>query len=452
MDLSKLNRFVLEKISKYRMPGIAIGLLKGGEIIYAKGFGLRDVEGSLPQTPSTNHCIGSVTKSFTALAIMQLYERGKLSLEDPVSKYVDTIKGAEIKIHHLLTHTSGIPALAYAESLINSYYYSRGLWLPISYPDHVLTYMSDYTSWVLFKPGERWFYLNEGYVILGEIVRKVAGTKYEDYVRDNILDRLEMRKSYFDKDRFLGDNDRATPYYLSPEGRLVRTEPIFTITSDGGLFSNVLDLLKYASMLINRGSYKGEYLVEPKSIELMESPHVKLPYESPVSRFYGYGLIVHDDFLGRKLVSHSGSVLVYTAFLGYIPSEKVAVAVLANSSGYPLSFIGAYALTTALGLDPDRELSFIRQDEFLDKLEGVYSGYKNSITLKLKKAGGSLILEDLVRRTQLPMFPAKVQEGYAMFYLYNIGVKVPVEFIIERDRITMIYERYVLVKTAPISD
>ncbi|MEM4481808.1 MAG: serine hydrolase domain-containing protein, partial [Desulfurococcaceae archaeon] len=424
MDLCRLDKFVLEKISKYRMPGLAIGLLKGEEVVYARGFGFRDLEQSLPQTPSTNHCIGSVTKSFTALAVMQLYERGKLSPDDPVNKYVDVIKSPDIKIHHLLTHTSGIPALAYAEALINSYYSSRGLWLPVSSPDHVSTYMSDYTSWIQFKPGERWFYLNEGYALLGKIVEKVSGVKYEEYVKSNLLEKLEMNKSYFGRDEYLRDSDKATPYYLSPEGKLARAEPIFTITSDGGLFSNILDLLKYASMFIGRGSYKGAQIVEPSLVELMERPHVKLPYESPISRYYGYGLTAHDDFHGKKLVNHSGSVLVYTAFLGYIPSEKVAVAILANSSGYPLSFIGAYALTLALGLDPDRELGFIKQDEILDKLEGIYTGYKNSMAFKLKKAGGSLIVEDLVRKTQLPIFPAKVQDDYALFYLYNIGVKV----------------------------
>ncbi|MEM4542074.1 MAG: serine hydrolase domain-containing protein, partial [Desulfurococcaceae archaeon] len=182
-EVGKLEEFILKKLSKYRMPSLVIALSKRGELVYQRCFGFKDVESSLPPTPRTNYGIGSVTKAFTALAIMQLQERGRLSVDDPVNKYMDIFKTNEVRIHHLLTHTSGIPALGYAEAFIDSYYELGGPWLPVSNPDDVLVYMRSYESWITFKPGERWFYLNEGYVVLGKIIEKASGLKYEDYVK-----------------------------------------------------------------------------------------------------------------------------------------------------------------------------------------------------------------------------------------------------------------------------
>ncbi|MEM1529534.1 MAG: serine hydrolase [Desulfurococcaceae archaeon] len=451
MSFNSLEKFILERISKYRMPGLSIALLKNDEIVYAKGFGFKDVEFSQPPTPYTNYCVGSVTKAFTALAVMQLYEKGLLSVDDPVNRYVSTIKAGNITIHHLLTHTSGIPALGYAEALINSYYGLGGIWLPISAPDSILAFMEGYEDWILFKPSERWFYLNEGYVMLGKIIEKVTGLKYEEYVKRNLLDKIGMDKSYFTREEYLKDTDRATPYNVSQDGKLIKVEPIFGISADGGLFSNAVDLLKFAKAMIGRGRYGDTQLVGSKLIELMETPHVKLPYESPTSRYYGYGLTIHDDFQGRKLVGHSGSVLVYTAYLGYIPDEGVAVTVLSNSSGYPLSLIGAYALTLLLGRKPEEALHVIKQEELLERLEGVYTGFKNTIGFKVKRVGGTLLLEDVVRKTQIPIYPERLTSEHALFYAYGLGVKIPVEFVIEANRVIMIYERYVSVKTGALT-
>lgn len=445
----KLEEFILKKLSKHKMPGLAIGIMKQGELIYSRGFGFKDVESSTPPTPRTNYGVGSVTKAFTALAIMQLQERGLLSVDDPVNKYVDVVKSSEVRIHHLLTHTSGIPALGYAEALIDSYYELGGPWLPMSNPDDVLVYMRNYESWISYKPGERWFYLNEGYVVLGKIIEIVSGLKYEEYIKKYILEPIGMDRSYFTREEFTRDPDKAVPYKIQ-DGKLVRTEPVFGISADGGLFSNVLDLLVFADTLINRGTHRGVSIAGKESIELMEKPHVKLPYESPTSKYYGYGLIMHDDFHGRKLAGHSGSVYVYTAYFGYIPSEKLAVAVLSNSSGYPLSLIGAYALTLELGLDPDKKLNFVKTENVLEKIEGTYAGYMNSVHLKIRAIGSAIVLEDPYRKTQIPATPERVEDDYALYYVYGVAYKLPVEFYIVDERVVMVYERYVLRKMGPV--
>ena len=171
-DFTKLEKFIFEKMANTKMPGLSIAVLADNEIVYSRGFGFRDVENGLPATPHTIYGIGSVTKSFTALSIMQLSEKGLLDVEDNIEKYVP-IKlkpyGEPIRIKHLLTHSSGIPALAYAEAFIRGALGDDAPWIPIANYEDMFVFLSDAEEWVETKPGEKFFYLNEGYVLLGYI-------------------------------------------------------------------------------------------------------------------------------------------------------------------------------------------------------------------------------------------------------------------------------------------
>src|SRR5205807_7508818 len=122
------------KIAETKLPGLSIALVKNGAVIWSRGFGLRDAESGLAATPHTLYCIGSVTKSFTTLGIMQLAEQDKLRIDDPIEKYMpfDIRPGGEtVRIWHLMTHSSGIPALAYAENVIGATIGATESWLPI---------------------------------------------------------------------------------------------------------------------------------------------------------------------------------------------------------------------------------------------------------------------------------------------------------------------------------
>jgi len=448
LDFTALENFIQERLTKYKFPGISVALLKGREVIYSRGFGFRDITESLPATPNTNYCVGSVTKTFTAVATMQLVERGLMSLEEPVNKFVDVIKSSDIKVYHLLSHTSGIPALGYAEALIDSYYGLSNYWFPIATPDDVVSFMRDYNEWLTHKPGERWFYLNEGYVLLGKIIEKVSGVSYESYIKTNILDKLGMKKSYFTRDEYLRDSNRATPYLINREGKHVRTEPVFGISADGGLFSNVIDLLRFTEALINRGVLDDVEILSKDSIILMERAFTQLPYESVVADSYGLGLTIRHNFFGRKLVGHSGSVLVYTAYVGYVPDEKISVAVLANSSGYPLSLIGGYALAMLLGRDPEKELPYVLTERTYDKLVGTYKNYKETVRIHVKRSGDMLFLEEDSRDSSpVPLVLEKMSEDYVLFRIHTLAAKIPVEFYIKNSKITMVYDRYELIKT-----
>lgn len=456
LDVGRLESFVLERMRETRLPGLSIAVVRGSEVIYARGFGFRDLERGLPATPNTIYGIGSVTKSFTALAIMKLVEEGKLSLDDPVSKYVPLdlrIRGEPVRIHHLLTHTTGLPALAYAEAYIRGMLGLNQVWCPIASPDDIITFMRGSEEWAVARPGERFHYLNEGYVLLGLIISKVSGVPYEEYVRRRILEPLGMRRTYFRREEVEQDPDVATPYIIDREGRHVPSRFPYGITADGGLLSNVMDLSRYLMMYLNRGRLGDVEVVSREYIELMERPHVKLPFEWLGGDSYGYGLIIHPNFLGRKLVEHSGSVLVYTAFIGYVPEEKVGVAVLANASGYPPSHIGMYALALLLGHDPERDLPFIRYEKILRNLEGVYETYRGTYRVRVRRRGDFLYLEyrDKYLEQVTPLVPEEVREDYAKFYTLSAGRKIYAEFWVHERGVTLIYERYRFEKVSPLT-
>jgi len=456
LDFSRLEDFIFEKMSKTHLPGLSIAIVKDGKVIYSRGFCFRDLEYGLTATSSTLYGIGSVTKSFTALSVMQLVEEGRLSVEYPVSKYIPLdlkSKGEPIKIWHLLSHVSGIPALAYAEAFIRFRTGADDNWIPIASHEDLFTFMREADQWALTKPGERWFYLNEGYLILGYIIEKLSGIDYEEYVKKKILEPLQMDRSFFKREEVEANSDVAIPYIITRDGECKKSQfPYGPISSDGGLISNVLDLARYITMYLNRGKYDGGTLISSKYIEEMEKPRMKLPLQVFDGEAYGYGLHIIPNFLGNKLVGHGGSVLVATASMEYVPEKRIGIALLANGSGYPLSQIGHYGLALMLGGDPEN-LPFVKVERTLDSLAGLYETYKGTMKAQVVTKGGNLSLEikDKYVDMIMPLIPENVEGEVKTFYTVEAGTKLPVEFIVKGDTIDLIYERYRLKKVGHLN-
>ena len=450
MDWRVVEGYVFEKMRKTNLPGLSIAAVKDGEIVYARGFGFRDVESGAPMTTQTRVGIGSVTKSFTALAAMMLVEEGKLSLDDPIDKFVPISLrpfGEPVRLRHLLTHSSGVPALAYAEAFIRHVVGEDAPWLPIASVDDLKAFMSEAESWAVAKPGEKFFYLNEGYLLLGRTIEVASGKSYEAFVKERILEPLGMTRTTFRREDVASDPDWATPYVIDRDGKQIPSRFPFGISADGGLISTVLDLSKYLRFYLARGKWNGTQLISPESIEQMETPHVPLPSPLFGAEGYGFGWSVYPNFLGHKLVAHSGSVLVHTAFAGYIPDAGVGVAVLANASGHPLSQIGMVTLATMLGKDPET-LPFVRHDKLLEKLVGRYETYKGTMSLQVSRKGDGVLLETKGKllESSVPFLPEEVSDTYARFFTLQHSRKVVAEFFIEGEKVTLLYERYKLVK------
>jgi CubicO group peptidase (beta-lactamase class C family) len=326
-------------------------------------------------------------------------------------------------------------------------------WLPVASYDDLITFMAGAGEWAVAKPGERWFYLNEGYVLLGYIIEKCSGLSYEEYVKTCILEPLGMTRSFFDKDTVEKDQDTATPYIVTQNGeRKPSTYPYGSITSDGGLISNVVDLARYVSMFLGSGEYHGGRLLSRESLVAMEAPQVLEGWEGPFGDLaYGYGLGITPDFLGHKLVGHSGSLLVATAYMGFIPEKHVGIALLANGTGYPLSQLGMYGLAILVGEDPEK-LPFVQNERALKELEGTYETYKGTMKLRVKRSGDFLNVERADKYTKDVgiLVPDVIGEKTRLFYLLSGGYKLPVEFSVHEGDVDLLYERYRLKKTGSL--
>lgn len=458
--LAALEPWVLERMRETSLPGLSLALVQGGRVVYRRGFGLRDVERGLPATPGTLYGIGSITKSFTCLAVMQLAERGLLDVEDPVERYLPfplRPVGEPVRLWHLMTHTSGIPALAYAEAAIRHAHGGPGRWLPLGDVEDMLAFLRDAGDWVLARPGERWFYLNEGYVLLGAVIERVSGLPYAEYVRRHILEPLGMERSLFERERLEADPDAAVPYVITREGQHRPGQYLFgRLLADGGLISNVEDLARYALMYLQGGRGPAGPVVGEEAVRAMTAPRVPLPSEDVPELFggegaprpagyYGYGLHVYPGFLGRTLVGHGGSVLVATGYLGWVPEAGAAVAVLANGSGYPPAQVAACALALLLGEDPER-LPFVRVERVLAGLTGTYETYKGTMRAAVRRQGDLLVLEiEGVGGPQpVTLVPLRLDGEPLRFYALAGGRRLVVEFRRRQGGVDLVYERYLL--------
>ena len=186
-----IDGIVADAMRDGRTPGVSIAVARGGRLVYAKGHGLANVELNVPATPDTVFRIGSITKQFTAAAIMQLVEDGKMSLDDPIEKFLPDfpVRGRHITIRHLLNHTSGIKS-----------YTSLGLKFlavtrqDLSHEDLIALFKDEPDD---FQPGEKWLYDNSGYYLLGVILEKVTGYKYGDYLQRQFFTPLGLSSTIY---------------------------------------------------------------------------------------------------------------------------------------------------------------------------------------------------------------------------------------------------------------
>ena len=261
VDHAAVDRYIENELQSQHIPGLELGVYRDGKIEYARGYGLANVELNVPVNPQTIFQSGSVGKQFAATAIMMLVEEGKISLDDPITKYFpdapDTWK--PIKVKNLLSHTSGLAEYETEE---------------MTKPGGPINMRADYTEDELvkiiekfpmdFQPGERWAYRNTNYVLLGVMIHKVTGKFYGDFLQERIFRPLGMTST-----RVISDTDivpnRSAGYELH-DGQLRNQEwvsPTFNSTADGTLYFNVIDLARWDQALY------GERLLKRSSLDAM---------------------------------------------------------------------------------------------------------------------------------------------------------------------------------------
>lgn len=303
-------------------PGIALLVARDGNVLYRKGFGYADVKNKIAITPDTKFRIGSVTKQFTAAAILKLQENNKLSVNDKLSKFIpDFPHGDEVSIHQLLTHTSGIHSYTNKADFINK------VTTAVS-PDTLINAIKKDSF--DFKPGDRWMYNNSGYYILGYIISKVSGMPYGDYLKKTFFDPLQMNSTGVHHAGIALEHEAKG--LAKKDGQYIEglNWDMSWAGGAGALYSTVDDLLKW-----NQALYNGKILSK-QSFEAAITP-VTLNNGEMATPNYGYGLGI-SKYRGENVISHSGGLNGFLTQLAYFPDEKLSVVMFTNTSEPEIMF------------------------------------------------------------------------------------------------------------------
>jgi CubicO group peptidase (beta-lactamase class C family) len=307
---AKVDEYIKAEMQKQRIPGLSLAVIKDGQIILAKGYGLANVEHQVPVKPETIFQSGSVGKQFTATAVMILVEEGKIKLDDSISKYLDNTpkSWSGITVRHLLTHTAGMIMYPYQFGLRNDYTEDELLKHAASIP-------------LTFQPGEKWSYSNLGYFVLGIMISKLTGKFYGDFLKERIFKPLGMNTARVINEADIIPN-RAAGYRLE-KGELKNQEwvsPTLNSTADGSLYLTVLDMAKWDAALY------GEKILKKSSLDQMWTA-VKL--NNGETYPYGFGWFPSET-QGRRVIYHGGGWQGFTSFIGRYVDDKLTVVVFAN--------------------------------------------------------------------------------------------------------------------------
>jgi len=390
-------------------------VVKNGHTLIDQGYGSADLEWSIPNSPATRFRLGSITKQFTAASILLLQERGKLSIDDPVSKYMPDAPAAwsKITIYNVLTHTSGIPSFT-------------------GFPDYRTTEWKDTNPTELvarfrdkpldFEPGTKFIYSNSGYVLLGYLIEKVSGQTYADFLQQNIFTPLGMKDTGIDSNAAIlpqrAQGYRRSPHGIEHDGYISMTIPF----SAGALYSTTGDLLKW-----EQGLFGGKVL-KPESLAKMTTP-----FKSD----YGCGLFIR-TVDGHKIITHGGGIEGFSTSLNYYPDDKLTVIVLGNLNGDAPDRIARYIGKTALSQPvvlPSERKSVTVSPEVLAQYVGTYRMTDAPIDDIIAIKDGHLTTR-LAKQPELDLFA----ESESKFFLKEVDAEI--EFF--RDPATHAISRLVI--------
>ena len=317
---ANVNQHITPRANEYMDSLVKAGwfngsilIAQGGQVVVSRAYGMANFELDVPNTPHTKFRVGSITKPFTAMAIMLLQERGKINVQDSICKYMPDCPAAwqPITIHHLLSHTSGLAKHDRARE------YLKIAMMPMTVTQLIDTFKNKPAD---FKPGEKFDYNNNGYILLGYVIEKVSGQSYETFLRENIFSPLKMMDTGYDNHTPLIKHRAAG--YVSEGGKLLNA--VYVDQSQpfaaGALYSTTQDLLR-----LDQALYDGKFLAQ-KTLDMMFTPAIG-DYGPALN--YGYGWFVNQQ-LNRRSISHPGGLPGFASMITRYPDDKVLIVVLSN--------------------------------------------------------------------------------------------------------------------------
>lgn len=309
---NKTERIIQSEFRDKNGPGAVFMVAKNGKPIYQKAFGKANLELDVNLSPENVFQLGSMTKQFTAIAVLMLEAQGKLATQDPISKYIpDYPSGDQITIHHLLTHTSGIKDFTKMKTLSEI---AQKEMTPKMMVDFFKNEQPD------FAPGEKFEYNNSGYVVLGYLIELIAGISYEDFIKHHIFEKAGMNHSYYASDRKIIDK-RAYGYHKKEYGYVNKTIISFSIPfSSGALMSTSADMLKWQNAL------NSNLLL---NAEETKKAFTTYKLNNGEAFTYGYGWHLR-EINGIAVREHGGSIFGFKTMGVYIPSKDIYVIGFSN--------------------------------------------------------------------------------------------------------------------------
>lgn len=380
-DFAPLERAVLEELQQTRTPGAAVAVVLGDRVIFAKGFGIANIETEAPVTPDMLFRLGSTTKMFTAAALVTLSEQGKIDLGKPIGTYVKGLapKLSQVTAHQLLSHASGI--LDEAPMFGSNDEEALGREIRSWKDDRFFT-----------GPGKIYSYSNPGYWTVGFLVESLSGKPYADQMAESVFKPLGMSKTTFRPLIAMTyplaqghDVTNGRPTVVRPAANNAASWPA------GSIFSNVNDLSRFVIAFMNDGRVDGKQVLSPALIAKMQTPNVSIPGSESK---YGYGLNIGMS-QGLRVVSHGGSRSGYGSTIRMVPEKRFGVIILGNRTGASLNKTVDKAAEIVLLLKPNAETparpSITMTEAEMTKYAGTYS--QGARKMEIVKRDGKLFVK-----------------------------------------------------------
>ncbi len=321
----KVNDYIDAYVQMKQFSG-SILIAKNGQVMLSKGYGKSSHQFNIENTPQTKYRIGSLTKGFTALAIIQLVENNKLSLDDKLIKFIpDYPRGDEITIKHLLTMTSGIRNHTEFEDFDKK----RRVY-QVTVSQTIETFKNKTLE---FNPGEKFKYSNSNYILLGFIIEQISNMTYAEYIKQNIFKPLKMENSGFEKPQDVINNMAEGYCFKNNEIKNANFRDMSNAHASGALYSTIEDLYKWDKALYT------EKLITKESLETMFTPF-KDNYA------LGWGIV---NVFNHKMITHSGEIDGFTSNISHFSDDDVCIIILSNFEQIPISRINKDLIAIIFG-------------------------------------------------------------------------------------------------------
>jgi CubicO group peptidase (beta-lactamase class C family)/D-alanyl-D-alanine dipeptidase len=404
-----LQPFIQHELAEKQLPAISIALVDDQQIVWAQGFGYADPDGKAPATSSTIYRVGSVSKLFTDIGIMQLVERGEVQLDAPVTDYLPDFRprnpfGKPITLRELMSHRSGLVR----EPGVGHYF-------DPTEPTLAATVKSLNETSLVYEPGTHTKYSNAGIAVVGYVLERRKGEPYAKYLKRSVLEPMGMEASAFEREPRL-TSDLAKAFIWTYDGRTFAA-PAFQlgIGPAGCLYTSVTDLGKFLSLLFAGGRGAHGQVLKPETLEQMWQPQFAAPGETT-----GFGIGFRLTKLdGHRLVGHGGAIYGFATELTALPDDKLGVVAVTtdDSANAVVSRIAHEALRLMLAARTGKPLTEIPLTQPVDpalarRLDGRYGEGANAIDLversgklfelpdrggnqiEIRQGNGALILDD----------------------------------------------------------